>query len=150
MKLQYHLVICENQGADWESCNMSEVDKLVPIGGDIIDTFSKDGMNKAVRYMGDGEWFTTSEDGSESDVGNDTYQTCEATDGTCITRGFIGRILFNIGENCTTGNCPGTCPNPNCECGSREDMIHCGDPMGWLKFKEDFSDGQDDEGSQEE
>ena len=98
-------------------------------------------MTAFITYQ-DG-WMSFSEDPTNPNIGNADGVGCESgpdnmmTYGDCtqITKGFIGTLILNIGNDCVTGNCPDDCSSPNCDCGVREDMIHCGNPMGWLKFK---------------
>ena len=139
---------------EWDDCDMSEVPSLGSVGsilnGDSIQTLSFDGYSKGMLYLNN-DWQFNINDPNETDFGNavtEGYDTdvCGDDEGTCITKGFIARLRFlqkDAFSDCTPDSCTGQCPSQatgngsyTCDCGVREEMIRCGSPFGWLKFKE--------------
>ena len=143
---------------EWDDCDMSEVPSLGSVGsilnGDSIQTLSFDGYSKSMLYLNDA-WQFNINDPNETDFGNavtEGYDTdvCGDDEGTCITKGFIARLFFlekDAFSDCTPGDCTGSCSvgvfgrdgtagSYQCDCGVREEMVRCGYPFGWLKFKE--------------
>jgi hypothetical protein len=98
-------------------------------------------MNKQAAFIF-GVWNTSSQDPNETNFGN-TDDSCNPDiPGTCIVKGFVGRIGLNVDYQCTLNQCTGTCPSQavggsyTCDCGVREEMLDCEGVIGWLKFKQ--------------
>ena len=127
---------------------MDSVPTLSAKFGDEFRAYSRNGMLKSATYsfLGGGTWQFGTNDGEG--LGNIDDSACTpAETGTCVQKGFVGRIGLNVDYQCTLGNCGGECPSQavggsyTCDCGVREVMLYCEGVIGWLKFKEPVPPG---------
>tara|TARA_R100000697_G_scaffold50127_1_gene63267 strand:- start:3047 stop:6580 length:3534 start_codon:yes stop_codon:yes gene_type:complete len=135
-------VDADGESIPWKDCDMSSVPTLAVVENDLIESYSRNGMNKQAAFIF-GVWNTSSQDPNETNFGNADDSCNPDIPGTCIEKGFVGRIGLNVDYECTPNQCTGSCPSQalpggsyTCDCGVREEMLDCDNVIGWLKFKQ--------------
>ena len=93
---------------------MSEVATLEPVSLDSFESYNAVGSFKVATLLND-EWIYSSQQTVEQ-FGNDLTHSCGGTEGSCIIRGFIGKVQFF-------------------ETTARQNFINQNNTLGWLKFK---------------